>query len=307
MDTDEIAVFVTAAEAGSLSQAARRLGLTPMLATRRLASLEDGVGVRLMQRTTRSLSLTPEGEAFMPFAQAILDNEEQARSRLRRETTSASGLLRVSVPIEFGIKVVAPLLPGLLTENPELRISLDMSDALPDLVSTGTDVAIRIARLKDSGLIARKLADNPRTLVASPAYLAKGVPKTLEDLSRFDCLPMSSVSHWTFIRDGSETHWRVNARFSSSSIAGCHAACLAGGGIALLSEWNVKEDIEAGRLINVRLSHAVPETIAIWAVYPTTRMVLPKVNVFISLLRSTLDGRDKLGDLRGAMSGRSEG
>jgi DNA-binding transcriptional LysR family regulator len=291
MNTDDVLVFATAASAGSLSEAARRLGLAPMVATRRLASLETTLGVRLMHRTTRALSLTPEGQTFLPFAWALIENEEEARTRLRAEGKGAAGLLRVSVPVAFGLKLVAPLIPALLAENPELRISLELNDGLPDLVSAGIDLAIRVARLRDSSLVAQKLASNPRTLVAAPGYLEeRGVPLTTGDLIHHECLPMTGVTHWTFLTSGVETHVRLNSRFSSSSIEGCHAACLAGGGVALLSDWNVNDDLKAGRLVRVEIPGATPETTAIWAVYPTTRLVLPKVRVFITSLRTALTG-----------------
>ncbi|OAP38250.1 LysR family transcriptional regulator [Sinorhizobium glycinis] len=289
MNIDDVALFSAAAGAGSLSEAARRLGLTPMIATRRLASLERALGVRLMHRTTRSLSLTAEGESFLPYAQALVETEQQARALLHGEDEGAAGLLRVSAPVAFAIKVIAPLIPSLLESNPGLRISLDMSDSMPDLVSSGTDLAIRIARLKDSSLIARKLADNPRSLVASPAYLEKhGTPHSAGELAQHDCLPLYGVTHWTFLKAGVESSWRLQSRFSSTSIEGCHAACLAGAGIALLSDWNVADDLSSGRLARVTLEDAEPETLAIWAVYPTSRFVPPKVRVFIDALASAL-------------------
>ncbi|MBW9065995.1 LysR family transcriptional regulator [Rhizobium herbae] len=289
MNIDDVAVFAVAAGAGSLSEAARRLGLTPMIATRRLASLERSLGVRLMHRTTRSLSLTPEGESFLPYAQALVETEQQARALLRGEEEGAAGLLRVSAPVAFSLKVIAPLIPSLLETNPDLRLSLDMSDSMPDLVSSGTDLAIRIARLKDSSLIARKLADNPRSLVASPTYLEKhGTPRSAGELAHHNCLPLYGVTHWTFLTAGVESSLRLQSRFSSTSIEGCHAACLAGAGIALLSDWNVADDLSSGRLMRVTLEDAEPERLAIWAVYPTSRLVPPKVRVFIDALVSAL-------------------
>jgi DNA-binding transcriptional LysR family regulator len=289
MNTDDIAVFVGAVSSRSISEAGRRLGLMPMAATRRLSALESSLGVRLLHRTTRSLSLTPEGEAFLPFAQAIVENEQQGRAQVRADKLGAAGLLRVSVPVAFGVKIVTPVIPAILAQNPELQIALDMNDRLPDLTATGTDLAIRIARLKDSGLIAQKLADNPRTLVASPGYLERrGSPRSIDELAHHDCLPMTGVTHWTFISGGSETHVRIGSRFSSSSIVGCQSVCVAAAGIALLSEWAIADDLLAGRLQRVVLDDATPEEIGIWAVYPTTRNVLPKVRVFVSALRRAL-------------------
>ncbi|SOC36786.1 DNA-binding transcriptional LysR family regulator [Rhizobium subbaraonis] len=260
-----------------------------MMASRRLAALETALGVRLLHRTTRALSLTPEGETFLPFAQSIVENGDEALARMRSDSRGAAGLLRVSVPVAFGLRFVAPIVPGLLARHPDLRIALDLTDALPDLVATGTDLAIRIARLRDNSLVAQKLADNPRLLVASPGYLeARGTPASLDALSEHDCLPLDGVTHWTFAGGRSDRQVRVNARFSSSSIAACLSVCVAGGGIALLSHWNVSDDLASGRLVRIELADAQPETLNIWAVYPTARLVLPKVRVFISALRQAL-------------------
>lgn len=289
MNTEEVLVFTTAVASGSLAAAARRLGLPPMVATRRLAALETTLGVRLLHRTTRSLSLTPEGETFLPFAKALVENEAAAMSRLRSESLGAAGLLRVSVPISFGLKFVMPFVPSLLQENPDLRISVDLTDGLPDLVATGTDLAIRIARLRDSSLIAQKLAANPRMLVASPDYVdRRGQPRVVADLTGHDCLALGSATHWSFQSPEGETHARLNARLACSSIAGCYAASLAGGGIALLSNWYAADDIATGRLVRIDLDDGKPEAINIWAVYPSRQLVLPKVRVFVAALHAAL-------------------
>lgn len=289
MDTRDLQVFVTAALAGSLSEAARRLNLNPMAASRRLAALEARLDRRLMHRTTRSLSLTPEGESFLPFARAILESEDEALARLRAEERGAAGLLRVSVPVAFGLKIVAPFIPALMHENPELRIALEMSDDLPDLVSEGIDLAIRVARLRDSGLIARKLADNPRCLLAAPSYLAtRPAPRRLEDLAAHETLSMQGATHWFFHTDTGERAIRIESRFRATSIEACHAACLAGAGLTILSDWNIRDDLKTGRLVRIDLEDAVPELLAIWAIYPNRQMLLPKVRVFIDAVTRAL-------------------
>jgi DNA-binding transcriptional LysR family regulator len=289
MDTDAVAVLVSAAAAGSLSAAARRLGITPMVATRRLAALERDLGVRLLQRTTRSLSLTPEGEAFLPFAETLVEGEAAGRAVLRAAAKGAAGLLRVTVPAAFGRKMVAPIVPGLLRANPELRLDLHLSDHLVDVVSAGFDLAIRVSKLKDSSLIARRLAGHPRVLCASPAYLAeRGVPQRLEDLERHDCLASSGVTHWVFRCAGQVRRARVGGRYSSNSIDGLYEACVGGVGIGLLADWNVRADCDAGRLIRLALADATPEEWSTWAVFPTSRQVLPKVRVFLAALEAAL-------------------
>ncbi|MFB9949116.1 LysR family transcriptional regulator [Rhizobium puerariae] len=289
MDTNDVRVFTIAVVAGSLAAAARRLGVTPMAASRSLTSLETGLGVRLLHRTTRSLSLTAEGETFLPFAQALVENEEEALARLRPDADGASGMLRMTTSVAFGLKFVAPLVPELLEKNPELRIVLDLSDAHPDLISSGMDLAIRIARLRDSSMIAQKLADSPRILVAAPDYVERhGLPASVDSLIDHQCLPLAGGTHWTFVAGGGEKHVRLASRFSSSSIEGCRSVCLAGGGIALLSAWNVTEDLAAGHLVRISLGDGTPEPLGIWAVYPTNKLLLPKVRVLVSALRASL-------------------
>lgn len=289
MDTDAVAVLVAAAATDSLSAAARRLGISPMLATRRLAALEMDLGVRLMHRTTRSLSLTPEGEAFLPYAQALLESELAGRAQLRPAQEGASGLLRVSASLAFGRKVVAPILPGLLRDNPDLRIDLELNDGVIDIVGSGLDLAIRIAHLRENGLIAHKLADNPRVLCAAPSYVAaRGAPATVADLAGHDCLALTGVSHWIFEAEGRRQQVRIHPRVCASSIEGLHEVCLGGGGIVLISHWNVREDLAAGRLVTLPLLGTAPEDLAIWAVYPTRRLVLPKVRLFIAALEARL-------------------
>jgi len=289
MEIQDAAVLVSAVAAGSLAAAARRLGITPMVATRRLAALERELGVRLMQRTTRALSLTPEGETYLPFAQSLVENEEAGRAALRASGLGAFGLLRVTTSAAFGRKVIAPMIPGLLSLHPKLRIDLSMTDDIVDLVASGADLAIRIARLRDSSLIARSLAPSSRVLCAAPSYLAaRGTPAEAKDLVIHDCLTLTGVSHWAFRIEGREQRIRVQGRFSCSSIEGLLAACLEGAGLALLSEWNVREDVREGRLRAVTLADATPEDLSIWAVYPTTKQVLPKLRVFVAALEERL-------------------
>ncbi|GAB6389296.1 LysR family transcriptional regulator [Stutzerimonas marianensis] len=289
IDMSEVAVFVSAAAAGSLSAAARRLGIAPMAATRRLASLEESLGVRLMQRTTRSVSLTAEGEAFLPFASTIIEAAEAGRAVVSPTENGATGLLRVTACNSIGHAVIMPLLPRLLDENPSLRIDLLLTDTLVDIVSTGVDVAVRIGDLKDSSLIASPLGVNKRILCASPAYLARRkAPGTLAELAEHDCVATTGTLHWPFNVAGSEQAVRITGRVTTNSIDGVHNACVAGAGLAILSTWHVDEDIEAGRLVPITLEDAEPKELGIWAVYPTRRQILPKVRVFVDAVRERL-------------------
>lgn len=198
MDSEGLEVFLTAVRKGSLSAAAKHLKLTPMSTTRRLVALEEELGVRLIHRTSRRLALTPEGEAFLPFAAELVNTQEAARAALSPEEGGATGLLRVTAPVTLGRKRILPIIPGLLEENPRLRIELDLNDAMVDIVASGVDLAIRIAPLKDSGLIARRLVDNPKLIYAAPAYLERhAAPRTIDDLEHHECLT------WTNFTTGS--------------------------------------------------------------------------------------------------------
>lgn len=291
MDSLALAVLVEAASAGSLAGAARRLGIGPMAAGRSLAGLERELGVRLMQRTTRSLSLTAEGQAFLPHAQALLDEEAAAIASVRRDAEGATGLLRVTTSSAFGRKVVAPFAAAFMADNPRVRIDLLMTDRVVDIVGEGVDVAIRIAHLRDSELVARRLADSPRGFYAAPDYVArKGAPAASRDLERHECLAFSGQTHWPLIASDGAASVRVDGRFTCNSVEGLHQACLDGLGIALLSEWVVREDLAAGRLVPLDLRDATADPLAIWAVYPTRRMLPSKVSLFVDALHRKLAG-----------------
>lgn len=289
MDIESVSVFAEAARAGSLASAARKLGLGPMAASRRLAALEAELGVRLVHRTTRALALTTEGEAFLPHAEAMVEEAANARAALRPSSSGAAGLLRITASEPFGRKVVTAMLPSFLAENLEVRVDLQLTDHVVDIVAGGVDLAIRIAPLRDNTLIARRLADSPRRLHASPAYLAAtGTPRRLADLGNHECLTLTGAASWAFWVDGRLRKVKVSGRCSSNSIDALHAGCLGGMGLALLSDWNVTDDVAAGRLVPIALADAVPETLGIWAVYPTTRLVPQKVKLFVEALRAHL-------------------
>lgn len=289
MQSENLQVFVAAISAGSLAGAARRLKLTPMAVTRRVAALESDLGVRLIHRSTRSIALTPEGEAFMPFAVEMLEAEEAARAAVSPQAGSATGLLRVSAPVTLGRRVIVPLLPSLLSAHPGLSVDLGLSDEVVDIFSSGIDVAIRIAPLKDSGLIARHLVDNPKHLYAAPSYLAaRGAPVFLSDLEAHECLAFSNTVHWVFQVGEIEQAVKVSGRVTSSGVDGFLGACLAGLGLARLSAWDVQDEVRAGALVRVDLKDARPQQLSIWAVYPSRRHLLPKIQAFLGRLQDQL-------------------
>lgn len=289
MNLQEVSLFLVITETRSLTQAAKRQNISAMAVSRRLASLERELGVRLLQRTTRSVSLTQEGLEFLPYARALIDAETGARALFSPSTQGAAGLLRITAPSGFGRRNILPLVPELLADNPKLNIDLQLSEDVVDIVGRGIDVAIRIAPLKDSTLIARKITDNPRVICASPAYLkAQGTPQSVADLIKHHCLRLSSVPQWIFEREGETLRVSVEGRFSSDNIEGVRELCVQGLGIAQLTRWDVRKEILEGALVEIALADAEPQALSIWAVLPSTRYLPLRVSAFIEKLKSSL-------------------
>lgn len=289
MQISDVEVFSAIAESGSLSAAARRLGLSPMTVSRRLATLEGELGVRLFHRTTRSVSLTAEGETFLPFATTLLEASEGARVSLKSNAGTASGVLKVTAPSVFGQSVIMPLIPDLLAEHPALRVDLKLSDSIVDIVGLGIDVAIRIATLRDSALIARPLAPNPRVLCASPAYLKHhGIPATMDALSGHRRIALHGMPYWPFMRDGDAVAIRAEGVFSANSVEAVRAASRQGLGVAMLTYWDVRDDLDAGTLRLIELQDVSPEQLYITAILPTRQHVPHRVGVFLERLESVL-------------------
>ena len=264
MQTSDIRIFLAAVSAGSLSAAARQLGIGPMQVSRRLAVLEDELGVRLLHRTTRAISLTAEGEAFLPFANTMADAEESARCELRPSSATVSGVLRLTVPSVFGQTIVLPVLAALLERHPDLRVDLDLSDRVVDIVGQGLDLALRVATLEDSELVARRIVGNPRVICASPRYLQRhGVPARLADLDRHQCIVLHAVPRWPVVANGELQRRRVNARVTTSNVDAARTAALQGLGLALLTYWDVHQQLGDGDLVDVTLEDAAMEDLSV--------------------------------------------
>jgi DNA-binding transcriptional LysR family regulator len=280
----DVRTFLAVASAGSLSAAARQLDVVPMQVSRRIAALEEDLGVRLFHRTTRSLTLTAEGEAFVPYARTLVDAEATARAELSPLPKTAAGVLRMT-PSGFGQSIVLPMLPRLLEANPELRIDLDLSDRQVDIVGQGLDLALRIAPLEDSELIAKKIAANPRLICAAPGYLKKhGVPKTVAELDAHRCVRLCAVRRWPLVVDGVMTRRRVEASVTTTSVEAAITAAVQGLGLAMLTYWDVFRQLADKSLVQVHLQDASMEDLSVWAVIPSRRYVPSRVNVFLGAL-----------------------
>jgi len=286
----QISTFVEVAARGSLSAAARAEGVAPAMIGRRLDALEERLGVKLLQRTTRKIALTNEGTAFLEDCQRILADLEDAESAVSDRSARATGHLTISAPAGFGRRHVAPLMPSFLAEHRDLTLSLNLNDRVVDLIGEGVDVAIRIASLSDSSLIGVKLADNKRVVVASPAYLKRfGAPKTLDDLARHNCLAMSSQGSqrgWTFRQNGRNVTLKVEGNMVCNDGQVLHDWALAGKGLAWRSMWEVATEIESGQLVTV-LDEFAAQGNDIYAVFAQRRHLPLRIRALVDYLRRT--------------------
>jgi len=294
----QISTFVEVVARGSLSAAARAEGIAPAMIGRRLDALEARLGVKLLQRTTRKLALTDEGAAFLDDCQRILAELEDAEAAVAARSARATGHLLVSAPAGFGRQHVAPLLPSFLAEHRDVSINLNLNDRVVDVVGEGVDVAIRIASLSDSSLVAVKLADNQRVLVGAPAYLKRhGTPASLADLARHNCLAISSEGSqrgWTFREHGKLVTLKVAGNMVCNDGAVLHEWALAGKGLAWRSMWEVGGEIAAGRLSTVLDQYAAPGN-DIHAVFAQRRHLPLRIRAFVDFLRHTYAQTDYWG------------
>ncbi|MDI3563124.1 LysR family transcriptional regulator [Bradyrhizobium sp. Arg816] len=286
----ELAVFVRAAESGSFSKAARELGLSQPSVSRIIGDLETRLGVKLLLRTTRSITVTDAGALFLTRAREVLADIEDAEDAARG-VDSLRGTLRITMPIVYGTRNIIPRLPKFLRAHPLLRVELSVADERQNLVVEGTDVAIRLGPLDDSGFGARKLATVSRFLVAAPSYLAeRGIPKTPADLASHDCIfgpGMFGRTTWSFTRNGAETSVDVRGRITTDSGPGVFASVLAGLGIAMTSPVMAGPEIEAGALVPVLKSYKLAP-VEVYAVFPAGPRPSIKVRALVDFLAEEL-------------------
>jgi len=286
----DLDVFAHVVTARSMSAAGRQLNLSPAVISKRIRRLEERLGVRLIQRTTRQLALTEAGQGFYERVVSILSSIEEAESWVASGAGQARGTLRVSAPTSFGRLHIAPHLKRFLDANPLVTVDLVLSDAFVDVVGEGFDLAIRIADLQDSSLVAKRLAPNHRVLCATPGYLAAyGSPGDINELSRHTLIA-HNADHWRLDGPEGPVSVRVNGPLRTNSSEVVREALLAGVGIALRSTWDVGPELKSGALQRVLPAYAVGSRVAVYAVYPSRRHLEQKVRAFV----------DYLGELYGA-------
>ena len=289
MDTDSLRLFVMAAERLNISAAGRALGIAPAVASARLAKLEKAVGSELLHRSTRKVALSLEGEDFLPYAKEILAQEAAALEAMGHGRSDPGGTIRFAAPSSFAQRYIVPIVPRFLSRYPGIGLDLRLSDVRFDLIEGSFDLALRNQSLKDSSLKARKLAEDPRILCASPDYLRQhGTPSEPSDLRAHQLIGFQSKGPRQLVSsDG-----RI-ARFSPQE-ARCQLvvddglsqalATIEGAGISANSLWSVHDDLNAGKLVRVLPDYQVDDKTAIWLVYPKSNVLTAKVRVFMDYL-----------------------
>ena len=286
--------FVSVAVKGSLTAAAKAEGVAPAIIGRRLDSLEAHLGVKLLVRTTRRITLTHEGAAFLEDCQRLLADVANAEASVSAGGVKASGHLRITAPAGFGRRHVAPLVPKFLAENPDVSVSLNLSDRVIDLAGEGFDCAVRVGDLPDSSLVSVRMADNRRLCVATPAFLQRhGTPQTPQELMRFRCLTLSSDASqtrgWAFRvpteGGGHEViHLRPTGPMDCSDGQVLHQWCLAGLGIAWRSTWEVEAEVRRGELVPLLETFAAPPN-GIYAVFPQRKHLPLRLRLWIDFIK----------------------
>ena len=286
-----IRLFTATVNAGSFSETGRRLGIAPSSVSRQVAALEDSVGARLLQRTTRKLSLTEAGRLYYQRVARILAELDEASAAVSDLEKAPRGVLQVNGPCAFGVRHITPALPEFLARFPQVRIELTLTDSFVDLVEAGADVAVRVGELEDSSLVARRLARNRRILCASPDYLARaGAPEKPQDLTSHNCL-IYTRHHgnvvWKLGSAREPVEVRVDGNLRTNNTEAVHAAVVRGLGIALLPTWLVGQEVQSGRLAEVLGGYqAASDALdtGIHALYPAHRLLSSKVRAFVDFL-----------------------
>jgi DNA-binding transcriptional LysR family regulator len=291
---DAMQAFVAVADLRGFAPAARKLKQSPSAVTRLVAALEQRLGARLLQRTTRSLALTDAGTRYLERARRILADVEEAERAAESERTRPSGWLVVSAPVGFGRLHVSPVMSAYLRRYREVSGELRLEDRIVNLVEDGVDLAVRIGHLADSSLVARQVGEMRRIVVASPAYLKRrGEPKSLQAIATHDTIQFGASAlraDWRFVKDGQEIRIEVAPRLvTNSADAAIHHAA-EGGGLTRVLAYQAAEAIERGKL-RIVLDAFAPPVLPIHIVYPTSRLLSAKVRTFIDLVVETANWR----------------
>lgn len=282
MKIEHLKLFVRIAATHNISQAGQEFGLSPAVSSAHIHRLEEYLGVRLLHRTTRRVSLTEEGHAFLPHAEDVLERVETACASVGVGQQHPQGKLRITGPASFGRMHLLPILDGFLKRYPDIQVDMYLSDTIVDLVEGGFDIAIRDASLEPSALIARKLAPVNRIVCASPDYLARfGTPQSPEDLRAHTCVNLMGFEKWVFDTPNGPLSIKTNNQLRTDNGEAARDAAVNGIGITICSTWCCYQHVQRGDLVQILTDTPLISDTSIWAVYPSSRLLALKVRVFI--------------------------
>ncbi|MGF7135817.1 DNA-binding transcriptional LysR family regulator [Paraburkholderia sp. EB58] len=286
--------FVCVVESGSFSAAARILNVGQPAVSKTIALLEERLSVRLLLRSTRGLMPTEAGQAFFARAKRAIEEAEEAEIAARGAGSNLSGRLRVCAAVTFARLHIVPAIGRFLEEHPDLNVDMVLDDRNVDLLEEGIDIALRMGRLEDSSMTARKIGEVPRLVVGTPAYFKRaGIPASPADLSSHQAIVYNQRGGggtWTFRRESSEVAVAVSGRVATTAAEGIRAAVLADLGLAVVSEWMFSPELKSGEVCSVLNDWRLPP-IELWAVFPSGRMVNAKTRAFLNFLTDILDFR----------------
>ncbi|MGO8020522.1 LysR substrate-binding domain-containing protein [Rhizobium leguminosarum] len=298
--TGEMEVFVIAAELQSFSAAGRRLKISPSAVSKLVTRIEDRLGTRLLVRSTRTMTLTPEGEVYLSRARRILtDITETEQIVAGGGKMIPRGLLRVNASVGFGERYLLALIPAFLERYPEVQLDISLTDGIIGLIEERTDIAIRSGAMDDSSLKARKLLESRRVIVASPAYLdAKGIPKTPQDLANHNCFSFNfrrSLNEWPFRNPGTSEVYRLPVTGNTAVNSGMimRRLCLSGSGLGRVGQFHVQPDIDAGKLISLLEEYNPHDMEQIHAVFAGHEHLAARIRAFIDFLAEHLSDEGK--------------
>lgn len=287
MNNEHLRLFVRVAVTQNISTAGNDLSLSPPVASMHINKLEDELGVKLLYRTTRKVSLTEEGREFLPHAEEVLNAIDSARASVGAGSFTPQGTIRVAAPSSFARMHIVPALKGFIEQYPALKVDLRQSDSIVDMVEGGFDIAIRNAPLNDSTLVARKLTGDQRIICASPEYITKhGEPSTPQELLNHQSITLSNLHSWNFNTPDGLKKIKIKGSIRIDNGESIRDASINGIGITLCSMWCAYKALKKGQLVQILKDYPVQSDTAIWAVYPSSRLLAPKVRAFIDYFKA---------------------
>jgi len=282
-----VSEFVSVAQTSSFTAASKILGISTAQVSRQVSALENRLNTKLFYRTTRKVSLTEEGSVYYRHCRQVMAGLEDAERAISNLRNAPQGLVKLTAPVTYGEKYIMPLVIDFMAQYPEVEVTVVLSNQTVDLVEGGYDLAIRLGKLGDSSMMAKRLTSRTQYVCASPKYLEQfGIPHSLSELKQHNCL-VGNTDHWRFIESGKEKSIRVSGSLTCNSGYGLRDAAIKGVGLIKLPDYYISEDLKSGDLVSILENYQEPEE-GIWALYPQNRHLSPKVRLLVDYLAEQL-------------------